>query len=45
MKFNEGKCKILPLGRSNPVFQDSLGSDCIENNFGVVTWGSWWTKS
>ncbi|KFV81308.1 hypothetical protein N308_01259, partial [Struthio camelus australis] len=31
MKFNEGKCKVLHLGRNNPMHQDRLGVDLLQS--------------
>jgi len=42
MKFNKVKCKVLPMGRNNPMHQYTLWADFLENNsmekdLGVLT--------
>lgn len=32
MKFNKGKCRVLPLERNNPMHQYKLGVDLLERS-------------
>jgi len=32
MKFNKGKCRVLQLGRNNPMHQYRIWADLLENS-------------
>ena len=43
MKLNKEKCKVLHLGRNNPMPQYMLEAAKLESNLAKRTWGSWST--
>jgi len=36
MKFNKGKCRVLHLGKNNPMHQYRLGADLLERDLGIL---------
>ena len=39
MKFSNGKCQVLHLGRSNPMHQSTVGADEVEDSFAAKDLG------
>jgi len=44
IKFNKRTCRVLHLGRNNPMHQYRLGVDLLESS-SVETWECWWTTT
>lgn len=42
MQFSNGKCRVLCLGRNNPMHQYLLEADLLDSSSARRTWGSWW---
>ena len=46
VRFNKGKCKVLRLGRNDPMHQHMLEADRLESSFAEKgAGGSRWTPS
>ncbi|KAJ7406710.1 rna-directed dna polymerase from mobile element jockey-like [Willisornis vidua] len=45
LKFNKSKCRVLSLGKNNPMHQYRLGANLLESKSVEKDLQSWWTTS